>query len=419
MPELPFTLLFSSPAFLNGPQRGTKKVAYVKSVQGVQTRKEDDVPYFPLDERGVRIPSLRGMLEFWYRSLLGHLPSEEVFREQGKVFGSVDHGQGLTIRPVGRPKIVGAPLDYTGPDIFSLIYMGYGPLQLLKRPRGMSTASDSFAASYHSKQCRDVLRTEDDKRPRFRFVARGRQDQIDALKKALILLHLFGGLGARSRRGWGSVEVEADCVDRLAKGDDAVEWFRRQLGKVWVGKKATSGVPKPRFSAFSDHTCIGLTAPIPGDPEDVILDFFRRLESVRSWHKRTAIAQRDHSREMKDAGRSSGPLSGVPERLAFGMPYFPESRKNHWKIEYRGWLPGRAGPSEDDVKRRASPLILKVLRLSTGQRMGVALFLDAEFFGDPRMEIGAIAQGPLGTLPFPGYGAVTEFFGGRWEATLP
>lgn len=420
MPELSFDLLLVSPAFLNGAQRGTKTALYMKKTPGGwQPAPPKTVPYYPVDDRGIRIPSLRGVLEFWYRSLLAS--SENVFKDQGRIFGSVDFGQGLTIRPAGNPKVEGGELvcveKEIGARIYGLVCMGYGPLQTF-----MTKDEGRVTSSHNPQQFRDVVKIDEAARTRFRFVARGTEDQIRALKKALILLHLFGGLGARSRRGWGSVEVSADCIQPM-KGKDPAIWFREQLAEVWQAEKRPDGTlaPKPRFSAFSEHTRIALTEPIEGRPEKVILDFFERLRQVRSY-RQSSIGRNDHDLEMRDARQSGGSVEGVPLRLAFGMPYQPESRTNRWRIEYRGCLPGRAGSEDDEVTRRASPLLLKVLRLGPNRHMGVAVFLAADFFGNPDLQIGAKALGPLGPKPFPGYGAIESFMAppskDTWAATF-
>ena len=413
MPELKFDLMFNTPAFLGSTPCGTKTVVSLRrdreSQQWIESRNE--VAFFPVDERGIRIPSLRGVLELWHRTLLGDRTSATVFAEQGKVFGSVDHGQGVSFRPLGRPRFEHRDLVYQGDERYALVYMGYGPLQLLRL-----SAEEEVATSYNRSQCRNAVLVEP--RARFRFAVRGTEEQLRAVERSLILLHLFGGLGGRSRRGWGSVEVETGCIDKLPKSGDLVAWFRSQLEKVWTPPE-TSDSAKPSFSAFSAHTRICLTEPISGRPEEVILDFFRRFQYVRNY-RRSALARADHDVEMNDAGLASGTISTVPARIAFGMPYTPASGRR-WKIEYRGCLPGRANP-EEAVTRRASPLFLKVLRLGPKLHMGVALFLDAEFFGDPRLQIGA-NTGPeldqkLDPMPFPGYGAVEALLNGNWAASF-
>jgi CRISPR/Cas system CMR-associated protein Cmr1 (group 7 of RAMP superfamily) len=253
------------------------------------------------------------------------------------------------------------------------------------------------ATSYNSNQCRDAILLEP--AARFRFVARGNAEQIEALRSALILLHFFGGVGSRSRRGWGSIEV-ADPVPQRQQNEEVSNWITRVLGKVPPPQDFSSLAWKNlTFSAFGCDSEIYVTRSLENDYEDVLLQFFRCFESVRSWRKRQPIAVCDHGIEMADALGSH--LTDVPERLAFGLPYHPRSRTGHgWDIEYLGLSSGSG-----EATRRASPLILKVLRVGE-KYAGVALFLKSNFFGDPGMQVGASKK--RGTKPFPGYRAVDE-----------
>ncbi len=412
--EFKFDLLLNSPAFVNDVARGTKQVEYFEkdpnTRQSVRTFAEPPPPYFPVDSRGIRIPSLRGVLEFWYRALLGDLTDhDEIYDRQATVFGSAEGGQGLTIRPAGTPRFKSGELSFDQKPL-SYVYLGYGPLQNLTVPddRGRPLP---VATSYHKTQARDAILVEDGTRGRFRFIARGLPRQIEALRKALVLLHLFGGVGSRSRRGWGSVEVEAKGIPK-PPSKDLAPWIAATLGEVW--KTSSCKAPEdPHFSALSPRAGIFVTKFPLTDYQSVLLTFFEHFERVRSFWKQKPLAVADHTLELKDFKLPrEDSITDVPKRLAFGMPYHPSGKK--LDMEYQGRRPG-----VDDVTRRASPLLLKVIRLSNGQHAGVALFLKTEtFFGDPKMEIGAVGKDL--TQPFPGYDAVDKFFSEGWtKVPLP
>jgi CRISPR-associated protein Cmr1 len=408
--EFKFDLLLNSPAFANDVPRGTKKVEYFekdpKTRQSVLTFAEP--PHYPVDTRGIRIPSLRGVLEFWYRALLGGLTDPgEIYSRQADLFGSAEGGQGLTIRPAGTPRFEKGELSFDQNPL-SYIYLGYGPLQSLTVPDDRRRPLP-VATSYHKTQARDAILTEP--RGRFRFVARGRPEQLEALRKALTLLHLFGGIGSRSRRGWGSVEVEAQSVPK-PPSKDLAPWIAATLGEVC--KSGSSMAPaEPRFSALSRETGIYVTRFSSADYQSVLLTFYERFERVRSYWKKQPLAVADHTLEVEDCKlRREESITGVPKRLAFGMPYHPSGKKVD--IEYVGRRPG----SDDEITRRASPLLLKVIRLGNGQHAGVALFLKSSFFGDPDMQIGAVGKDL--TQPFPGYEAIEKFFSEGWtKVPLP
>ncbi len=414
MPAYKFTLRLITPAFAGAVPSGETRTIRYLTRSGLQTA---EAPYHPVDPAGIRVPSLRGVLEFWLRSLAGGEEPKDVFSRQGEVFGSTQLGQGLRIRPAGRPRFESGELGFTGRDWVKFLYLGYGPLQFRKDPSG-----NQVATTYHKKECRDAILVRGTNPPEFRFVANGSDEQIAQLKRALTLLHLFGGIGGRSRRGWGAVEVEAPCIPYRKAGEESVAWIRRALAKTLAekGQGRITLPPRPRFSAFGSGTEIRVTRPTSGDSSKVLLDFYRRFAEVRLYRPRTTpTAQADHALEFADA---NGPaITGVPQRLAYGMPYFPQgSRRNpdgtpEWSIEYvRTDLAG-----SKTTGRRASPLFLKVHRDGKNRHFGVALFLDADFFADRDARIGATKQ--TGAQPPPDdYAAVHEFLNSPdWVAVDP
>jgi hypothetical protein len=412
VPDLKFDLRLITPAFAGEVPSGTKSVTFMGRPQGSPpeapkvSQTVPDVPYFPVDPLGLRIPSLRGLLGFWQRSLYGHLASEQVFQRQAALLGSAGGGQGLSLRHGGQPTFTSGPLTYDQQP-YAFVYLGYGPLQVLNVAKPKTRRGDAdIAASHNRSQCRDAILVEDDPAlARFSFVARGGADQLAELRQALTLLHLFGGIGSRSRRGWGSVEVCGDFLPPLAQQGAVAPWLANALKQVRSDLPPLHGVAPADFSAFSSATQIFVT-PEKTTYQDVLLDFFDRFQQIRAWRQRppAPIAVTDHHLEAADAANPAG-LTGVPERLAFGMPYHPRSRKN-WEIDYHGRKPGTP-PDKALVSRRASPILLKVLRSGPRRYAGVILFLKASFFGDPALEVGA--KGKPQTQPFPGWGAVDAF----------
>jgi CRISPR-associated protein Cmr1 len=411
---LDFELRFITPAFVGSMPAGEKTVRFLQRDRqsGQMVERTVEAPYYPIDPSGIRIPSLRGVLEFWYRSLHGHCSSREVFARQESVFGSVRVGQGLRLRPLGMPHIKSGELRFSGDLRYPSVYLGYGPLQLLRVPHPQRPNGDEISTSYNRSQCRDAVLIEREP-ARFHFRAEGSPSQLVELQRSLTLLHLFGGLGSRSRRGWGSVEVVADFLPAPPIESSVPAWIATLLASAGL-EKAPEDAPAPRFSAFSPKSRIYVTESLTDGYEAVLFKFHQHLKRVRSWPDRAATAVADHDSELADAQDGRGAVSRVPTRLAFGMPYQPRFRTADLKIDYVGRVPGQRA-DDDLVTRRASPLLLKVHRLSRDRHVGIALFLESEFFGNPRVEIGA--QGKPRTQPFPGYAAIHEFFDSKdWTA---
>jgi CRISPR-associated protein Cmr1 len=418
--EFPFALEFNSPAFLGGVPRGKKSLSFLRRNRAGQNELTPASPiYYPADPRGIRIPSLRGVLEFWHRaSLGGAATSREVFDQQAQVFGSADGGQGLTIRPAGLPRFDRGEISFgRNEEPFPFLYLGYGPLQLVRLPRWAGDMEGGpVATTFNKDHARDAIKVVDGQRGRFRFVARGTEGQIKALRQALTLLHLFGGLGARSRRGWGSIEVTAEGLQPPGNGPLA-DWVASTLAGVWSASRYPAGKGDPSFSALSPVTRICVTQPIDDDYRGVLRSFYECFREVRSYRDGKRLGVDDHTLEVRDFGLPpASSITGVPARLAFGMPYQPVGKNKDWSIEYRGRLPG-PGAHPEEVSRRASPLLLKVIRLGPRSHAGIALFLQAQFFGDSKLRIGA--KGKDLTQPFPGYGAIHNFLSGPGWIQVP
>jgi hypothetical protein len=123
---LPFELRLSSPAFIGSARQGSRQVQVPKKQpDGSLLWEPKSCPYYPADPAGIRISSLRGILSFWHRSLLGAARPEEIFRSQARVFGSADGGQGLTLRLEKRPEIERGPLTFRH-NPYAFVYLGYG-----------------------------------------------------------------------------------------------------------------------------------------------------------------------------------------------------------------------------------------------------------------------------------------------------
>lgn len=399
-------LRFNSPAFLGDVPAPEPKVLKVIKKGQVKTV---EAPHYRIDSSALRVPALRGVLAFWHRAMFAGLTSSQLYERQARILGSASSGQGVSFIPL-RAELPAGELSFdTKPDMYRFLYMGYGPLQYVQFP-GDRVAVTSF----NDTACREALRVES--RPWCRLIARGTESQLRELDGVLLLLALFGGIGGRSRRGWGAVEVEGSAVPSLAADtpEALARWYRARVEEVWEGHASPSstGAP-PRHSAFHRDSRLYVT-PFRETWQDVMLLFHARFQETRLWRPRPgATATADHALEQADA-QSTGALKRAPDRLAFGLPYAPESRSG-WRIEY---VPSPKGttPSVNASGRRASPLILKIVRLASGKYAGVALFLGGQFFADSGLEIGALIErkpkkAKPGTAPVPSYRAIQEFLG--------
>jgi CRISPR type III-B/RAMP module RAMP protein Cmr1 len=394
-----FTLTLLTDAFLAGG--AASDVVTPLHHRGVKPRRR----VVRMDGDGLRIPSLRGVLRFWFRAMQGDLGGAglaELARREALVFGSTDTGQGLRLVPVsqGNWQAKKVRVARGSPQA----YLGYGPLN--------DVSADHEFSSHNKFAFRDAIPAATE----FTFLALGTEHAVRELKRTLILLHLFGGLGGRSRRGWGSVAVTGDGIPVFAAGQSLEAYVRHALSVVWPDEsdRPSGRAVLPRFSAFCADTKIRGFHVAGARPEAVLEAFYSRFKATRLYNHNSPAqspptALSDHSLEAVDAEPAKTSIASAPQRLAFGLPYsvtLGRAIHRERSIEYEGRYRDPQGRSQV-VSRRASPLFLKVLRDARGGYHGIALYLASEFFGRPGVQIHAKQK--LGSAPAPGPQAVIEF----------
>lgn len=404
MAKLDFSLTVVSPAFVAGSME--------KPAQTNLRDRHGNIPphrLIGMDGDGLRPPSLRGVLRFWFRAKSGFANTADLAEKEGEIFGDTVHGQGLRLIPFGQsewkqPLRIGGKGDFISGGS-AKAYLGYGPLNYV--------SSDEGVSSHNKLNFRDAIPDG----TIFHFRATGSDRQIEELKKCLLLVHLFGGIGSRSRRAWGSLAISgADIIPEWQRGTSVWEWFGNTLNGIWSHHERPSrktGILN--YSAFTAESQVRISNPYHNYSE-VMNDFYRQFKRTRLYNRNDGassppIARSDHDLEFRDSPRSNIDLTDVPRRLAFGMPYYPKSLRNRWEIEYRGF---NTDPNDKGIDRRASPLFLKVFQGPDQKLYAVSLFLKAQFFGDSNIKIGKNSHGKH--LPFPDWTAVEEFLNHReWK----
>jgi CRISPR/Cas system CMR-associated protein Cmr1 (group 7 of RAMP superfamily) len=352
-----------------------------------------------------------------------NLSCQKIYEEESKVFGSIDYGQGVRIFTRGYTELDKYIKKFEETDYQKYLYLGYGPVQLIKRKKKPDEInlgnphSDEInvATSYNKNTCRDAI-IPGERFPQFFFQATGTIDQIEGLKKTLLLLHLFGGLGARSRRGWGGVQVISEKWDfNKISFEEPSKGIQEALKLIWNDeqrKQLTDDLPS--FTAFYKRTQILITDEA-NDYKAIFSSFFNRFQQVRLYRTKDNtphfIAKKDHDNEYDVAHGGLFNNEKVPKRLAYGLPYQPEHRYS-WSAKYYGLRPD----STDRIERRASPLFLKVFR-EKNKYYGIILFLKSQFFGVESTKIGVdttpVAQQEENNLvDFSDYEAIDTFLNG-------
>jgi CRISPR-associated protein Cmr1 len=234
-----------------------------------------------------------------------------------------------------------------------------------------------------------------------------------SIVETLLAFGHLGGIGSRTRRGFGSVRLRELVVDGVARElpstrDGYRAWLASLLnrGRATEGGTTSAAVP---YSAFTRHARIRV---VPADPSQDTralhsemgfrLLFYRgaghasgrgrRAGNVpKAEHEQFFWADHDWFTAIADdpdfwnghvdtgsivsrAATTPGVGQSAPRRTAFGLP--------HNYFRQRGRQAVRITPAEAD--RRASPLLLHLHKFDGEPPMAVWLLLPARFLPEPR-----------------------------------
>jgi len=124
------------------------------------------------------------------------------------------------------------------------------------------------------------------------------QTAVVTLIDALALIGLIGGLGARSRRGFGSLaltrlEIRSDPISEmksrsLDRPPATVEEYRQRIAG-YLGRSPYAGLPP--YTALSDRTRISVVARAD-DASTLMNDVGFALQYYRTWGERTGATHR-------------------------------------------------------------------------------------------------------------------------------
>jgi len=317
----------------------------------------------------LRPPSFKGLLCFWFRAVA--LPKlgnwKEVQKLEKELLGSTDQQSSffLDLKIEEADKIRFS--DFS--NKFGLIYLGYGLFRgRSQRPyyRGNST----FTLRLLSKK---------------RKIA---EEAKVLLPLAMKALGLFGGAGARSRRGFGSLSLLSLSLDgrEIWQAPTNVEELAASQREFLstLGIKAAGGSKLPDYTAFSGQTktWIGKTRENAFELLDEIgLELLHYRSYGEKENGKYTLPDKDGERVKAEQNFASdhnlimqfcrtGDVKKHPDRIVFGLPhnyYFSSTRDN---VQIRPT--GEAG-------RRASPLFIHIHELSNDNYAAVLTLLPAKF----------------------------------------
>lgn len=163
----------------------------------------------------LRVPAIKGALRFWWRALYGSDNLEDMKKRESEIFGSTDKKAGFSIQlkkinnisPIlgNLPPGVKIPTQSKG-KIFKISiieYLAYGLCEYKKdKKRNVYTKEHISVGSRFN-----IL---------FKIFNISHEEQIINTFKVLVN---FGGLGSRSRNGFGSITIQDSTVNPKPEGE--------------------------------------------------------------------------------------------------------------------------------------------------------------------------------------------------------
>lgn len=341
-----------------------------------------------------RLPSFKGVLRFWWRALAwsrcgGDLKA--IQNEEAALFGSSEGGRSRVSMHVARtsePRVIrkGQVLRQAdGRDVgHGARYLGYGVMEAFGS-RNRNTRSGQLI--------RACIRAPFE--VTVRIAARALHGQeMRSLTDAMIALGTLGGMGARSRKGYGSLAIRSLSVnDKRLPTPQTVDDLRKAIASL---RGRATAPPLPEFSALSPDARHVLLESDRKDALELLDLIGRELVRFRSWGRNGKILGGDVCSEKRfqpDHDLMAGSLRDAhPERIAFGLPHNYSYSSGPDKRDKRDM---RVEPS-GDLDRRASPLFIHVHECK-GMPVAVVSFLPARFL-PPQTQI-AVGRGKVAQVP--------------------
>lgn len=147
----------------------------------------------------LRVPSIKGMLRFWWRATCGIKNIKEMKKEETKIFGSTDQKASFSIQVVNSNNIKsmldlkerGKKFKVHGHNVNIVDYLAYG---LHKPEKGKGNVYQRYHITHGSSFSL-----------KFQFY---NNELKDDLLRAFYFFIAYGGLGSRNRNGFGSLHIK-------------------------------------------------------------------------------------------------------------------------------------------------------------------------------------------------------------------
>jgi len=316
----------------------------------------------------LRLASFKGALRFWWRSLMwGEIRDVKKLHErEGKLFGSSEYGQSLIrmrFQKLDLKTQVSAGQVFGKGRLPGAHYLGYGVMEAFTEKTGKKAVQlvrpmipgGIFTVELRFHPCTDKTSIKD-------------------VRRALILLGTIGGLGSKSRKGFGSLTLTKLNLDGK---DHPLDIDPADRLKELIG---TLSEQQPDWSAWSQKARIVKILPDKKTAIELLDGIGREQLHYRSWGRNGKVLDEDREENFKpdhDLFKRQSTSIKYPRRVAFGLPHNYGNGDNNAVI-----------PASQDFDRRASPLFLHIHKLNDdSEPVGLVVFLPARFLPSNKLRV--------------------------------
>lgn len=205
------------------------------------------------------------------------------------------------------------------------------------------------------------------------------EEDIASVQQAAIALGLFGGLGSRSRKGFGSLALQK--IER--PGQPEREFTTVESIANFIQGLDFSAPAEAPFSALTHATRVDISTT-KNSALDALADINKEQQLYRSYGKDGKVGniaarknfKSDHN-NVYDAIHGI-PLKELPERAVFGLPHnYRFSSGKELSISAEN--PSSDSHNETKEGRRASPLLVHIHALDDGKFIAIQTLIHGTF----------------------------------------
>ena len=311
----------------------------------------------------IRPTAIRGHLRHWWRLVRGHSLGEGMWRREEEIFGSTEFPSPVTVavkRGLEEPKL------YPIGDISSTSTRGYVLFPSIDKQQDLLTKGYQFQLGISVIAAGDLQRRRAaqnrNRKPTEQLPSTIEpiDGDIDAALKSWVI---FGGIGARTRRGCGSLRVfkESKLMFLSASPNDLLKQVLREMPKDFRVYQANQRLPH----LLAWERCIELLKNFRQPGRSVPRRKFPEAETLRRISGRRGLRNR--------VVPESELPNGFP-RAELGLPIVFQFKDGSGPDGMTA-LPHGLDSERKQLQRMASPIILKPVPVSATESIQTLIVL--------------------------------------------